>query len=112
MKDVVSANLCAWNAGKNGVVNAGTGKGTSFNQIIEILNDVLGTHLKPSYFKNPYAFYQNHTQADTRLAEKIIGFKAKWSIETGIRDYLIEIGLARPENKSVGKSVKKSAARV
>ncbi len=107
VKDVVSANLCAWEAGKSGVVNVGTGKPTSFNRIVEILNAVLGTDLKPSYFKNPYSFYQNHTRANVQLAEKKIGFKAKWSVEAGIRDYLS--GIYSLDSK---RSSKKSPAKV
>lgn len=91
VKDVVLANLSAWKAEKKGVYNVGTGNPTSFNRIIEILTDVLETNLKPVYFKNPYSFYQNRTQANIKLAEKEIGFKAKWSIEEGIRDYLTGI---------------------
>ena len=72
------------------VLNVGTGTAVSFNRVIEILNDALGTNFKPDYFDNPYNFYQNHTQADTTLAAETIGFKAKYSIEDGIKDYLKE----------------------
>lgn len=88
VKDVVSANLKAFEAAKNGIVNVGTGKATSFNRLIEVLNEVLGTSLAPDYFDNPYAFYQNKTQADMSRAKKLIGFEARYSIEEGIRDYL------------------------
>ncbi len=88
VKDVVSANLRAWDARKNGVFNVGTGLATSFNRLIEIINQVLGTHLEPEYFHNPYSFYQNHTEADPNLAAQKINFKAEWRIEDGIRDYL------------------------
>ena len=74
---------------ESSIVNVGTGKKTSFNRIIEIINEVLGTDFKPEYFDNPYDFYQNHTQADTSLAERVLGFKAGWSIEEGIRDYIL-----------------------
>ncbi|MCD6422580.1 MAG: ADP-glyceromanno-heptose 6-epimerase [Elusimicrobia bacterium] len=88
VKDVVEANLKALGAGKTGIFNVGTGVATSFNKIIEILNHTLGTDFEPEYFDNPYGFYQDLTQADTTLAEKQIGFKAKWSIEEGISDYI------------------------
>ena len=96
VKDIVSATIQAMEVlgrikerGKlNTVLNIGTGAATSFNRIIEILNNALGTNFKPDYFDNPYDFYQNHTHADTALATKIIGFKAKYSIEDGIKDYL------------------------
>ena len=87
IKDVIEAIVKAIDAKESGVVNVGTGKKVSFNRIIEILNEVLGTHSEPEYFDNPYDFYQNYTQADTNLAKQLLGFKANWSIEKGIRDY-------------------------
>ncbi len=98
IKDVIEATIRAMDPVRNrisngveakesGIVNVGTGRKVSFNRIIEILNKVLCTDFKPEYFDNPYTFYQNHTQADTNLAERILGFKANWDIEEGIKDY-------------------------
>ncbi|MCD5397667.1 NAD-dependent epimerase/dehydratase family protein [candidate division NPL-UPA2 bacterium] len=87
VKDIVEATAKAMEAEEAGIVNIGTGKRTDFNRIIEILNEVLGADFKPEYFDNPYSFYQNQTQADTALAAHLLGFKAKFSIEEGIRDY-------------------------
>ena len=89
IKDVIEATIRAMEVKESSIVNVGTGKKTSFNRIIEIINEVLGTDFKPEYFDNPYDFYQNHTQADTSLAERLLGFKASWSIEEGIRDYIL-----------------------
>ena len=88
VKDIVLANIRAMEAKESAIVNIGTGEKTNFNRIIEILNEVLNTRFKPEYFDNSYDFYQNHTHADTNLAEQLLGFKANWSIEKGIRDYL------------------------
>jgi ADP-L-glycero-D-manno-heptose 6-epimerase len=89
VKDVVVANLRAMSAKKNGIVNVGSGAATTFNRVIEILNEVLKTDLAPDYFENPYTgVYQNETLADTGLAQELIGFRAKYSVEDGIRDYL------------------------
>lgn len=99
VKDIVSANLKAFEAPKSCIVNAGTGKPTSFNRLVEILNQVLGTDFEPDYFENPYGFYQNKTQASTARAKKLIGFEAKYSIEAGIRDYLTEIYQLKPAAK-------------
>ncbi len=91
VKDVVTANIKAFEAEKSCIVNVGTGKRTSFNRIIEILNNNLNTDFKPDYFDNPYNFYQNHTQADPTLAQKSLGFKAGFSIEEGIKDYVLAL---------------------
>lgn len=88
VKDVVDATIRAMKAKESGIVNVGTGTATTFNRIIEVLNQVLGTSFEPEYFDNPYSFYQNETRADTKRAKELLGFKARYSIEEGIRDYL------------------------
>ncbi|MBU4561040.1 ADP-glyceromanno-heptose 6-epimerase [bacterium] len=88
VKDVVDATIRAMKAKESGVVNVGTGVVTTFNRVIEILNEVLGTSYEPEYFDNPYSFYQDETRADINRAEELLGFKARYSIEEGIRDYL------------------------
>jgi ADP-L-glycero-D-manno-heptose 6-epimerase len=88
VKDVVDATIRAIKAKESGIVNVGTGSATTFNRIIEVLNEVLETSFVPEYFDNPYSFYQNETRADTERAEEFLGFKVRYSIEEGIRDYL------------------------
>lgn len=97
VKDVVGANLAAVNAKRSTVVNVGTGKATSFNRLIEIINSVLGTKFAPDYFENPYNFYQNKTQADTRKLKEFLNFECSYSIEEGIRDYLTTLYQFSPE---------------
>ena len=96
VKDVVAANLAAFEAKQSGVVNVGTGVSTTFNRLIEILNDVLGTRLAPDYFENPYGFYQKDTQAGTTRAKKLLKFEARFTIEEGIRDYLTDLYQLKP----------------
>jgi len=91
VKDVVSANMKAFEAGKSCIVNVGTGRKVSFNRVIEVLNEVLGTKLQAEYFDNPYGFYQNYTQADIALSKELIDFKARFSVEDGIKDYVLQI---------------------
>ena len=91
IKDVTRANLKAMETDKSCIVNIGTGTLTSFNRIIEILNQTLGRNFKPEYFDNPYDFYQNETQADTYLAYELLGFKAKFYPDEGIKDYIVNL---------------------
>jgi ADP-L-glycero-D-manno-heptose 6-epimerase len=88
VKDTVLANLLALDA-PSGVYNVGTGIGTSFNEVVKVLNEVLGTKLAIEYFDNPYDLktYQANTQADTKKAEKYLRFKAKYSFMEGVKDY-------------------------
>ncbi len=87
VKDLNEANLKGIKSEKSCLVNVGTGTATSFNRIIEILNHNLGLNRKCEYFDNPYNFCQDETQADTFMAENCLGFKAKYNIEKGIKDY-------------------------
>ena len=90
VKDVVSATIMAADdASKSGVYNVGTGIGTSFNELVAVLNKVLGTDLLPEYFDNPYGdTYQSDTQADMTNALEGLGFKAKYSVKDGVREYV------------------------
>ncbi len=88
VKDCVAATLLALKAKKNEVYNVGSGKETSFNKIIELLNKNLGKNLQPEYIENPYSHFQNATCADLAKAKKFLLFNPKWSIEEGIKDYV------------------------
>ncbi len=88
VKDCVLANEKALKA-PSGIYNVGTGIPTSFNQLVDYLNEALATSLEPDYFENPYkGMYQEHTQADTRRAENQLGFQAEYSAQEGIREYV------------------------
>ena len=100
VRDVVHANLKAVQAKTGGIVNIGTGKQTSFNRLIQIINDTLGTHHEPEYFDNPYDFYQNHTQADISRAQKLFGFECRYGVETGVHDYLTALYGLKQKNRA------------
>ena len=89
VKDAVDATIKAVDAKKSCIVNVGTGIGTTFNELVNVLNEVLEKDLKTEYFDMSYdpKTYQSNTQADTTKAENLIGFKAKWSLKEGIKDY-------------------------
>ena len=92
VKDVVDATIKAVDT-KSGIYNIGTGIATDFNELIKVLNEVLGTNFDPEYFDMPYdpKTYQSDTQADTSKAEEVLGFKAKWALKEGIKDYMREL---------------------
>jgi len=89
VKDAVEATLKAIDA-PSGIYNIGTGITTTFNELIKVLNEVLGTNLEIEYFESPYDIktYQANTQADTTLAEAKLKWKAKWTLKDGIKDYM------------------------
>ncbi|MEK6843578.1 MAG: NAD-dependent epimerase/dehydratase family protein, partial [Candidatus Micrarchaeota archaeon] len=89
VKDAVDATLLALKAKKSGIYNVGTGIGTSFKDLTRLILNSLGSNKKIEYFDNPYGKnYQHNTQADTANAQREIGFKAKWKLEEGIKDYV------------------------
>ncbi|MBI4051791.1 MAG: NAD-dependent epimerase/dehydratase family protein, partial [Elusimicrobia bacterium] len=87
VKDVIAANLRGLEVRQGGLVNIATGQPTTFNRIIDLLNESLGTSLAPDYFDNPYSFYQEKTVADLRSAKTLLNYRPEYSIEDGIRDY-------------------------
>jgi len=93
VKDVVSANFCAIDTDKSGIVNIGTGVTTTFNEAISILNKNLGKSYEPEYFENPYSFFQVHTQANPDEAKKLLGFESQYDVKDGIADYFKYLGI-------------------
>ena len=89
VEDVVRANLLSMEKLFNGeigfdVFNVGTGKSTSFNEVVELINRKLGKNITPVYVENPIKNYVMHTLADTEKAEKMLGFKARIELEKGL----------------------------
>ena len=80
--DVTEAMVMAAGRG-TGVFNLGTGKSFSFNHVVDLLNEKLGTNWSPVYKENPIRNYVKDTQADTSKM-KTLGFEAKWSLDEGI----------------------------
>lgn len=89
VRDVVNATIKAIKTKKSGIYNIGTGIATTFNDLIKILDEVLGTKSEIEYFENPIReVYQVNTLADTTLAAKELGFKAEFSVKDGTQDYM------------------------
>jgi ADP-L-glycero-D-manno-heptose 6-epimerase len=88
VKDIVRANLLAAEASESCIVNCGYSSATSFNRLVEILNDVLGLQREPEYMDNPFeGNYQDNTTCDMTLAKEKLGYEPEFDIEAGIRDY-------------------------
>ena len=87
IKDVVNANLLALESKKSGIFNVGTGKATTFNEIIRNLNEVIGTNFKPEYIDNPYEHYQENTEADLTETREFLRYSPEYDIKKGIKDY-------------------------
>ena len=88
VKDVVEGTIAALDANGSGIYNLGSGQARSFNELVFILNLVLGTNFEPDYFDNPHAHYQNFTQADLTNARRALAYAPQFPLEAGVADYM------------------------
>jgi len=83
--NVVEANLLAARAKKTAgeVINIACGKAITVNEIIDMINQILGKNVKPIYTA-PRPGDVKHSLADISLAKKLIGFTPKVSFRQGL----------------------------
>ncbi|MHA1439882.1 MAG: ADP-glyceromanno-heptose 6-epimerase [Promethearchaeota archaeon] len=74
IRDIIKANLLALEIDKSGIFNIGTGKGTTFNEIVKNLNEVLETNFEIEYIENPYKHYQEYAEADLTETKKLLNY--------------------------------------
>ena len=85
VKDVVHACMLAMESDIGfDVFNIGKGKSYSLNELVNILNSVLGTSIDAKRIENPVKNYVADTLADTAKAERQLGFKATVSLKDGL----------------------------
>lgn len=90
VKDAARITVDALGLKKDLILNVGTGKARSFNDIISSLNKAMGKNLEPDYFDNPFTgLYQDFTEADTGILRMYLK-PAEFSLENGIHDYVKE----------------------
>jgi nucleoside-diphosphate-sugar epimerase len=84
--NVVDATLraCLTPEATGKVINVGTGRGTTLNQTIGILNQILGVEVTPHYAP-PRAGDVLHSIADISRARAILGFEPLVTFEDGLR---------------------------
>ncbi len=66
------------------VFNLGTSRHYSLNELVEILNSILKTDIKPIYQENPLKNYVQDTLADVSKVKARLGWEAKVSLQEGI----------------------------
>ncbi len=87
VKDIVEANMLALNCqhGFGEVINVGTGKSTTINELANLLMEFFGqAHLKPVY-RPPREGDIRDSYADIGKAEKMLGYKSMIMMKEGIR---------------------------
>jgi len=81
--DVVGCTIAASKQGiQSGVYNLGSGQTTSFNDIVDAVNEALGTSLECEYFDMPEKMiptYQHYTCADMSQTKAGLHWSPSWS---------------------------------
>ncbi|MDD5433192.1 MAG: GDP-mannose 4,6-dehydratase [Candidatus Pacebacteria bacterium] len=90
VKDAVLA-LCLSMSSKVGqdIFNVGTGKSYSFNQVVKIINNILGKNIEPIYLANPVKNYVDLHLGDPKKAKDVLGFQTQYSLEQGIQELFL-----------------------
>ena len=93
VKDIVRALRLAMTSDYHGILNVGTGTAYSFNDVVDIINEGLidegiGSEIKPKYVDNPIKNYVSHTLSDTSKTKEILGFEACCTLNDGIRSLI------------------------
>jgi ADP-L-glycero-D-manno-heptose 6-epimerase len=88
VKDAVEGSIRALDAQTGGIYNLGSGQARSFNELVDVLNNCLGTNFQPDYIDNPHAHYQNFTEADLKKVRNALGYEPQFSLERGVADYM------------------------
>ena len=86
VSDIVRGIVLAAEHRLNGAYNVGTGERYSFNTVVEMLNDELGTDIDPEYVENPIpeSVYVHDTCADATKLHEATGWEPQVSFEEGI----------------------------
>jgi UDP-glucose 4-epimerase len=86
VKDAVLANILSMEAKKTGcaVMNIACGRQTSINNLVDILNRVMGEKIESTY-SEPRPGDPKISLADISKANETIGFSPRFSIEEGLK---------------------------
>lgn len=85
--DIVNGLVLAAKHELDGVYNLGTGHAYNFNTVVELINDKLGTNIRPEYVENPIPedVYVHDTCADSSRIREETGWEPSISFEEGIQ---------------------------
>jgi UDP-glucose 4-epimerase len=98
VEDVVQANLLAAEAGRvsGKVYNIAFGRRTTLLELIDWLNELFGSHLKPVY-DGLRPGDMRHGVADTSLAQRELGFCPWTDLKEGLRKCVADLVVGRAD---------------
>ncbi len=82
--DVVSANLLAMERGDGEVINIGTGKGTTVEELFSLLESIVGVKGRPEFAPARPGELQSN-MVDISKAKVVLGWEPEHSLEEGLR---------------------------
>ena len=84
--DVVEGNMLALTSPRatGHAINIGSGTSTSIRQLVEVLNDLLGTQLPPKYLP-PRPGDIRHSRADISRAQELLGYNPVVDLRSGLQ---------------------------
>jgi len=85
VKDVAKANLLAIEKGDNEIINISTNKAITINELVDMMNEIMGTYLKPVY-TNLRKGDIVHSYLDNKKALSILGWKPQYSLKEGLKE--------------------------
>jgi UDP-glucose 4-epimerase len=89
VSDIVQANILAMNSGfSSEVFNVGTGRCVSLNELVSIINRLLGKSIEPRYIENKVKNYIAAQIGDITKARRMLGYSPRYDLETGISEIL------------------------
>ena len=83
--DVARACELAADHELTGIYNVGTKEAYSFNEMIDLINDTLGTDIDPKYIECPFDGYVHDTMADITKFHEATGWEPEVNFEEGVK---------------------------
>ncbi|ELY84400.1 NAD-dependent epimerase/dehydratase family protein [Natrinema gari] len=84
VRDVARACELAADHELTGVFNVGTEEAYSFNEMVAMINDALGTDVDPKYIECPFDDYVHDTMADASKFREATGWEPEIDFEDGV----------------------------
>jgi nucleoside-diphosphate-sugar epimerase len=84
-------------------LNVGTGIETSFNQVIENINSLRKTQIKPEYVPVPINIYARRLLSDNSSVKNVLGFEPKISVREGIQRVITYAESKVKDNKDLAE---------
>lgn len=88
VKDVVDANILSVKKGFNRVLNIGTGNSTSINELYFIMNEIMGSKIKPIYGEERIGDIKEN-YFNCVLAKSVLGWEAQYTLKDGLRETIV-----------------------